>query len=1371
MLVLLHIMKKNSWIKGLLIFLIFSTNSVFATDYYFSDTLGDDTRTSVAAQNPTTPWKTINQLNLFFANLKAGDRIFFKRGDVFQGNIIVKKSGTLALPIIFDAYGTGDKPIISGLTNLNSWSSLGNNLYRTNCENCVLENNILLVNNEPQNIGRYPNSSYLTYESTVANNAIIDNELNSSINWTGAEVVIRKNRWTIDKFKITSHVGQTINYPSGSKESPLAGFGYFIQNDLRTLDKDGEWFFDPVSKQVTIYQSARDPNSLNIQASSLSNLITISSFTYLTFQNLSFNGANSSAIDIRFGQNISILNCDFNNSGSYAITVNASPNFSLQNSVFNNSLNTAIDLSTGCSNSNISNNVIRNSGMFAGMGKNSSGTYQAIQSFGANTIIEYNVIENTGYNGIYFGGTGAQVRNNFVSNFCIVKDDGGGIYVGDYFVSQDKKIINNIITEGKGAPAGTNNTSLMDTHGIYIDAMSSGLEISSNTVENCGSGIKIGNANTIQLINNTFFGNEQQQLNLGESELFASYLIRNLNINNNIFFSKKVDQLTANYYSQANDIREFGTADNNFFVRPYDDRVSMVAIFSDNGYRINKSFSLDNWKAYWGNNTNSKQSPVTIKPYVLNRLISTNKITQGHFTSNLFNVFTVSDDNNGQVSIDNTKLDGGSLRVSYITPSRRSSILNVGISNISALESGKNYVLKFSALGNLTNRNIGVYLQQATAPFYRLTKVRYLPISSSRTESEFLFSIANSASNVNLIFELNDADGTIWFDNLEIYEADVTISKPEDDFKLLYNNTKSDKSFALAGTYTDVRKNLYSGSTTVKPYQSLALIRVSTTTATVSITSNTTTICAATPIIFTATAVNGGTNPRFQWKINGVNTALTTTNTFTANNLKDKDVVLCELINTDIYPDALAVSNSITVTASNVIPSINIVANVNNTCAGTPITFTANVTNGGSNPIYQWKINGTNVTNSNRNTLTLTDLKNDDLVSCVLTATNSCQANSEVTSNVIQVKLVNANNISPNISIVANVNNTCAGTPITFTANITDAGISPSYQWKVNGANVPNSNRNTLTLTDLKNDDLVSCVLTTSNNCQANGDFTSNTIQVKILGTTNLRPSINVVANLNNVCAGTPIIFNASITDGGNNPTYQWKINGVNVSNSNRNTLTLTDLKNDDLVSCVLVVTNACQTTIEVVSNIVQVKINPIFMPSFSIIKDVEKVFLNSKVTFSVSSQDLGSNPTFDWRINDLSIGENGAVFVTSSLKEGDVVTCVATVNSECSSSRTITSNAILILFGKDGIMIPNAFSPNGDSINDFWNITNISVYPNCVIRIYTKDGRQVFSSKGYEQPWDGNNNKGELCAPGVYYYLIDLGNKEKLTGSIFLIR
>src|SRR5690606_14741223 len=110
--------------------------------------------------------------------------------------------------------------------------------------------------------------------------------------------------------------------------------------------------------------------------------------------------------------------------------------------------------------------IIKNTGLIPGMGESGSGTYQGIMSFGANTLIEGNTIDSVGYNGIYFGGHLSQVQNNFINNFCLVKDDGGGIYVGDWFESSGKKITGNMIINGKGVGEGTNKPFYKNAHGI-----------------------------------------------------------------------------------------------------------------------------------------------------------------------------------------------------------------------------------------------------------------------------------------------------------------------------------------------------------------------------------------------------------------------------------------------------------------------------------------------------------------------------------------------------------------------------------------------------------------------------------------------------------------------------------------------------------------------------------------------------------------------------------------------------------------------------------------------------------------------------------------------------------------------------------------
>jgi len=73
-------------------------------------------------------------------------------------------------------------------------------------------------------------------------------------------------------------------------------------------------------------------------------------------------------------------------------------------------------------------------------------------------------------------------------------------------------------------------------------------------------------------------------------------------------------------------------------------------------------------------------------------------------------------------------------------------------------------------------------------------------------------------------------------------------------------------------------------------------------------------------------------------------------------------------------------------------------------------------------------------------------------------------------------------------------------------------------------------------------------------------------------------------------------------------------------------------------------------------------------------------------------------------------------------------------------------------------IIIPNTFTPNGDGINDTWEIKSLENYPNCTVAIYNRWGEKLYSSVGYPVPWDGTY-KGVNLPVGTYYYIINLGN------------
>lgn len=86
-------------------------------------------------------------------------------------------------------------------------------------------------------------------------------------------------------------------------------------------------------------------------------------------------------------------------------------------------------------------------------------------------------------------------------------------------------------------------------------------------------------------------------------------------------------------------------------------------------------------------------------------------------------------------------------------------------------------------------------------------------------------------------------------------------------------------------------------------------------------------------------------------------------------------------------------------------------------------------------------------------------------------------------------------------------------------------------------------------------------------------------------------------------------------------------------------------------------------------------------------------------------------------------------------------------------------------------VTIPKAFTPNGDGINDVWRIRNYEVYPSMQVEVYNRWGRTIFTSVGYNEPWDGRFSGSDMPSD-TYYYVVDLNNGDPpFNGSLTLVR
>jgi hypothetical protein len=181
--------------------------------------------------------------------------------------------------------------------------------------------------------------------------------------------------------------------------------------------------------------------------------------------------------------------------------------------------------------------------------------------------------------------------------------------------------------------------------------------------------------------------------------------------------------------------------------------------------------------------------------------------------------------------------------------------------------------------------------------------------------------------------------------------------------------------------------------------------------------------------------------------------------------------------------------------------------------------------------------------------------------------------------------------VTPNtpidIVISSSVGNViCSGTSVTFTATATNPGVTPIYQWQLNGTNIATGiTYNTTTLND---DDVVTCLLYSSESCPLPVVDTSNVIVMEVYpyGT----PTISISIASSTICAGTDAVFTATPTFEGSTPTYQWRLNGTAVG-TNSNTYNNPSLLNGDQVDCILTSSYPCVTVGGDTSNLITMTI------------------------------------------------------------------------------------------------------------------------------------------------------------------------------------
>lgn len=239
-------------------------------------------------------------------------------------------------------------------------------------------------------------------------------------------------------------------------------------------------------------------------------------------------------------------------------------------------------------------------------------------------------------------------------------------------------------------------------------------------------------------------------------------------------------------------------------------------------------------------------------------------------------------------------------------------------------------------------------------------------------------------------------------------------------------------------------------------------------------------------------------------------------------------------------------------------------------------------------------------------------------------------------------------------------------------------------------------------------------------------------------------------------CTGTDVQFADSSAVPAPYSIAQWLWNyGDGHTNGNQNTMHQFIAAGNFTVSLITTTNQHCADTAT----------KPVTIYGHPAITLQSDVYLVGGNTLQLTPVYAGTGLRYLWQPPDYLSSDTASTPATSP--PNDITyTIKATGDGGCFTTAGVTVHI------EKAIEVPNAFSPNGDGINDTWRLTNIEVFPQCVVRLFNRYGQAVFTSTGYNKPWDGTSN-GKPLPVGTYYYIIDMKSKifPARSGSVTILR
>jgi hypothetical protein len=487
-------MKFSSFVSYIFVsFLCISLSSAFGQhNYYISSVHGNDANSGTSE---SSPWKSLSKLQQVLPNLVAGDVILLERGSIWHETDlkIYNRSGSASNPIIFKAYGTGPRPVLSGSKVLQSFSRSGN-IYAASVYKDFLNAPMnvpagILINGEWMDIAR--SEEHLVYGSNSAT-YISDPSANWSSNkYTGALCIIQPVHWHWTPSPITSNTSNGISFQqvqhASSSDKVVA---FYIANHDDFLKSNGDWTFR--DRTLKIFYNG-DLTNQNVQFAVSDTILSLRYCSNYEFRDIVFEMANFRHLSVYEGSNFKISGCEFRYTAGESIKI-----YDL------NELQFTENYVHDCGAVGLRINYFGYARIEHNLFRRIAATHVGMANYdfrmGAAITVNYSTSPSFDIRYNYFDSVGlaiqshtfrsdgsANISYNYIENYGVTISDCGALYFNsDMGTEVQRNVKNNIIRNAvsAGTRYPTNYHPVLHPHAIYLDEGALAYNCDSNTIEN-----------------------------------------------------------------------------------------------------------------------------------------------------------------------------------------------------------------------------------------------------------------------------------------------------------------------------------------------------------------------------------------------------------------------------------------------------------------------------------------------------------------------------------------------------------------------------------------------------------------------------------------------------------------------------------------------------------------------------------------------------------------------------------------------------------------------------------------------------------------------------------------------------------------------